>query len=284
MNLPASSCVKARHLLLVDDEDNVLNALVRVLRKDGYTLYTAKSVAQAFEILAENPIEVVLSDQRMPEQNGTVFLSEVKRTYPNTVRLMLSGYTEVGAVTEAINEGAIYKFLTKPWDDGQLRANIREAFQRFEIEAQNQRLHREIENVNADLLQLNHVLEQELHARNMRIRRDSSVACVMQEMIDHLPLGILGIDNGGEVVWINRHASRCLGSEEHELLGSTVDCLPEPLRSLLDHFLMFDDADALTEVVQCGESRLQVDIKPMGIQSQSEGCLIILSQLTRVLS
>ncbi|MFN7505762.1 MAG: response regulator, partial [Limnobacter sp.] len=193
MNQPVAQ-VKSQHLLLVDDEENVLNALVRVLRRDGYTLYTAKSVNQAFEILANNPIEVVLSDQRMPEKNGTVFLSEVKRSYPNTVRLMLSGYTEVGAVTEAINEGAIYKFLTKPWDDGQLRANIREAFHRFEIEAQNQRLHHEIEKVNADLLQLNHVLEQELHARNMRIRRDSSVACVMQEIIDHLPLGVLGID------------------------------------------------------------------------------------------
>ena len=276
----ASSIEKPRHLLLVDDEENVLNALVRVLRRDGYTLYTATSVAQAFEILAMHPIEVVLSDQRMPEQNGTVFLSNVKRDYPTTVRLMLSGYTEVGAVTEAINEGSIYKFLTKPWDDGQLRANIREAFHRFEIEAQNQRLHREIESVNADLLQLNHVLEQELHAKNLRIRRDSSVACVMQEMIDHLPLGILGLDTAGELVWMNRRAAYFLNREGSELLGGTVDSLPESIRILLEDYLMWDEANATTESIIVGSKVLQVDIKPMGLHSRSEGCLVILTDLT----
>jgi FixJ family two-component response regulator len=283
VNQPVAQ-VKSQHLLLVDDEENVLNALVRVLRRDGYTLYTAKSVNQAFEILANNPIEVVLSDQRMPEKNGTVFLSEVKRSYPNTVRLMLSGYTEVGAVTEAINEGAIYKFLTKPWDDGQLRANIREAFHRFEIEAQNQRLHHEIEKVNADLLQLNHVLEQELHARNMRIRRDSSVACVMQEIIDHLPLGVLGIDTAGELVWMNKNACLFLGCKEAELLGGSIDCLPEPLRSQLDNYLMSDATGEFSELIQCDAALLQLDIKPMGVTSRSEGYLILLSKAEEAIS
>jgi FixJ family two-component response regulator len=283
VNQPVAQ-VKSQHLLLVDDEENVLNALVRVLRRDGYTLYIAKSVNQAFEILANNPIEVVLSDQRMPEKNGTVFLSEVKRSYPNTVRLMLSGYTEVGAVTEAINEGAIYKFLTKPWDDGQLRANIREAFHRFEIEAQNQRLHHEIEKVNADLLQLNHVLEQELHARNMRIRRDSSVACVMQEIIDHLPLGVLGIDTAGELVWMNKNACLFLGCKEAELLGGSIDCLPEPLRSQLDNYLMSDATGEFSELIQCDAALLQLDIKPMGVTSRSEGYLILLSKAEEAIS
>jgi diguanylate cyclase (GGDEF)-like protein len=115
-------------LLLVDDEPNILRALTRTLRRDGYRILTAGSARQAFELLAENEVQVVLSDQRMPAMSGTDFLGEVKSLYPDTVRLVLSGYTDLAAVTEAINRGAIYRFLTKPWVDEQLREHVREAF------------------------------------------------------------------------------------------------------------------------------------------------------------
>ncbi len=115
-------------LLLVDDEENILSAVNRVLRRDGYRIYMATSAAEAFDILARNDVEVILSDQRMPGVSGTEFLSKVKEMYPRTVRIMLSGYTDLKAVTEAINRGAIYKFLIKPWDDEDLRAQIRAAF------------------------------------------------------------------------------------------------------------------------------------------------------------
>jgi len=115
-------------LLLVDDEPNILRALVRVLRNDGYRILTADGARAAFELLASNEVQVVLSDQRMPEICGTDFLSEVKSLYPHTVRMVLSGYTDLATITEAINRGAIYRFLTKPWEDESLRAHIREAF------------------------------------------------------------------------------------------------------------------------------------------------------------
>jgi diguanylate cyclase (GGDEF)-like protein/PAS domain S-box-containing protein len=115
-------------LLLVDDEPNILNALKRLLRRDGYNILTATSPAAAFDLLAQNPVQVVVSDQRMPEMNGTEFLSRVKQLYPETIRIVLSGYTDLETVTEAINRGAIYRFLTKPWEDDALRSQIREAF------------------------------------------------------------------------------------------------------------------------------------------------------------
>lgn len=118
-------------LLLLDDEKNILRALSRVLRQDGYQILTATKAQDAFELLAKHEVQVILSDQRMPEMNGTEFLSTVKELYPDTIRIILSGYTDLKSVTEAINEGAIYKFLTKPWDDGQLRSNVHEAFQHF---------------------------------------------------------------------------------------------------------------------------------------------------------
>jgi diguanylate cyclase (GGDEF)-like protein/PAS domain S-box-containing protein len=114
-------------LLLVDDEPNILRALTRTLRRDGYRILSAGGAAEAFEVLAQHEVQVILSDQRMPQMCGTDFLSQVKALYPQTVRIVLSGYTDLESVTEAINRGAIYRFLTKPWEDGPLRAHIKEA-------------------------------------------------------------------------------------------------------------------------------------------------------------
>lgn len=116
-------------LLLLDDEQNILKALTRILRRDGYRILSTTSIKEAFSLLAENEVQVIISDQRMPEMSGTEFLSRVKKIHPNTVRIVLSGYTDLKSVTDAINEGAIYKFLTKPWDDGQIRDHIHKAFQ-----------------------------------------------------------------------------------------------------------------------------------------------------------
>jgi diguanylate cyclase (GGDEF)-like protein/PAS domain S-box-containing protein len=120
-------------LLLLDDEENILRALSRVLRRDGYQILVARSAQDAFALLAKHDVHVILSDQRMPEMNGTEFLRRVKDLYPNTVRIVLSGYTDLKSVTDAINQGAIYKFLTKPWDDKELRSTIAQAFQHHDL-------------------------------------------------------------------------------------------------------------------------------------------------------
>jgi response regulator RpfG family c-di-GMP phosphodiesterase len=115
-------------LLLVDDEENNLKALRRVFRNEGYRIHTAGSAREAFEILANVPIGVIVSDQRMPGMSGTEFLARVKALYPDTIRIVLSGYTDLATVTSMVNEGAIYKFITKPWNDEALRQDIRQAF------------------------------------------------------------------------------------------------------------------------------------------------------------
>jgi diguanylate cyclase (GGDEF)-like protein len=124
-----------RTLLLLDDEENVLRSLVRLFRRDGYQILTANSVAEAFDLLASNSVQVILSDQRMPDMSGTEFLTRVRDLYPDTVRLILSGYTDLATITEAINLGAIYRFLTKPWNDDELREHIRDGFRAYERRA-----------------------------------------------------------------------------------------------------------------------------------------------------
>lgn len=115
-------------LLIVDDEENILNALQRIFVEDGYQIYTALSGEEALKILANTPVQVVISDQNMPNMKGAQFLSIVKTKYPLTTRIILSAYSDFDLLIEAINNGAIYKFLTKPWDDTTLRQVIRDAF------------------------------------------------------------------------------------------------------------------------------------------------------------
>jgi diguanylate cyclase (GGDEF)-like protein/PAS domain S-box-containing protein len=115
-------------LLLVDDEAYVLSSLTRLLRTDGYQILTARSAAEGFELLALNDVQVIVCDQRMPEMSGTEFFDRVKDMYPATFRIVLSGYTDLESIMEAINLGSIYRFYTKPWDNALLRENVREAF------------------------------------------------------------------------------------------------------------------------------------------------------------
>ncbi len=117
--------VEARStVLFVDDEVNILSSIKRTLRREGYEILTANSAAEGFSLLARNSVQVIVSDQRMPEMNGTEFLSRVKNLYPETVRMVLSGYSEISAVTDSINKGAVYRFMLKPWDDEQLKEEI----------------------------------------------------------------------------------------------------------------------------------------------------------------
>jgi diguanylate cyclase (GGDEF)-like protein/PAS domain S-box-containing protein len=115
-------------LLIVDDEVNVTSALHRLLRLDGYRILIAHTPEAGFELLARHSVQVILCDQVMPAMRGTEFLSKVKDLYPHTIRIVLSGYTQLESVLGAINRGAIYRFFTKPWDDEILRDNVREAF------------------------------------------------------------------------------------------------------------------------------------------------------------
>jgi len=128
---PATDEGNLQTLLIVDDDLNVLASLHRLFRRDNYRVLTAASPAEGFELLALHPVQVILCDQRMPVMNGTEFLSKVKEMYPDTIRIILSGYTGVETVLDSINRGAIYRFYTKPWNDTELRDNVRLAFREY---------------------------------------------------------------------------------------------------------------------------------------------------------
>lgn len=122
-----------RVLLLVDDEKNILTSLNRILYREGYRILTATSGEEGLELMAKHRVGVVVSDQRMTGMTGVEFLRRVKLMHPNAVRMILSGYTDIDTLTDAINKGEIYQFINKPWDNNALLATIREAFSRHDL-------------------------------------------------------------------------------------------------------------------------------------------------------
>jgi two-component system NtrC family sensor kinase len=115
-------------LLFVDDEENILHSIERMFHDAGYTILTAKSGHAGLAILETGPpVQVVVSDYRMPGMSGVEFLQAVARRWPETVRIVLSGYADTPSVIGAINEGGIYKFISKPWNDDELRLAVANA-------------------------------------------------------------------------------------------------------------------------------------------------------------
>jgi response regulator RpfG family c-di-GMP phosphodiesterase len=151
----------------VDDEDNILAALRRLLRRDGYEILTARNGDEALRCLAEHPVDVILSDQRMPGMTGVEFLHRAAALYPDTVR-MTSGFTDLQSIIDAVNEGAVYKFLTKPWDDDRLRAHVAEAFRRKGMADENRRLTAEVAGANSALAHVNAQLSAALERQRSR--------------------------------------------------------------------------------------------------------------------
>ncbi len=133
-----------RIVLLIDDESNIISALTRVLRRKGFRIVGTTSIKEGFELMAIHQPGVVICDQRMPEMTGTEFLRRIKDIYPDTIRIVLSGYTELNSVIDAVNHGEVYKFLTKPWEDEALCQVIGDAFNIYELRQENRDLSRKL--------------------------------------------------------------------------------------------------------------------------------------------
>ncbi|MDP2963451.1 MAG: ATPase, T2SS/T4P/T4SS family [Sulfurimicrobium sp.] len=120
-------------LLLVDDEPNVLKALQRVFRQENYLVATAPNPGEALKLMSQGEFHLVISDYMMPGMTGAEFLKQVKSLYPETIRIMLTGHADTGAVMGAVNEGAVYKFILKPWNDDDLRITVALALEQFDL-------------------------------------------------------------------------------------------------------------------------------------------------------
>ena len=215
---------------------------------------------------------MIVSDQRMPKMTGVEFLREVKRRYPDTVRIVLSGYTDLQSVTAAINEGAIYKFLTKPWDDELLRADVREAFGIYELRWENRRLARELKEANEALARFNLELEKRVEEKARHLQLNAASLKLSQELLNLLPVAVIGIDNDGMIVFANQLA--------HRLLDDSPSLLERPLQAILPQVAAAlrhaDDGWLAQPILLADACWARVSVQSLGQAPQTRGRLITL--------
>jgi len=258
----------SRTLLLVDDEPNILAALKRLFRPDGYIICTAGSGQEGLEILRQSQVDVIVSDQRMPNMTGVEFLRQAKERCPNTMRLVLSGYTELQSITDAINEGAIYKFLTKPWDDQQLRNQISDAFMQKEMFDENRRLELKIRTANQELATANRQLAEILGQKERQLHRDEISLEIAREALEHIPIPMLGLDEDGMIAFAN-NATENLLSKDAAILGSNIDEILPAFNDMLE-----THSEGVNFSLHMPGFRYQANWRRMGALSRSRGKLI----------
>ncbi len=207
-------------ILCVDDEQNVLNALRRLFLDEEYEIHTANSGDDGLRVQERENAQIIISDYRMPSMNGVEFLQEVNKRWPDTVRIVLSGYADTAAIVDAINEGQIYKFIAKPWNDNELKVAIANAIERYHLFKKNLELTLELQQKNSDLEKL-------LSERTAILEQRSLMLANFQHIIDAIPVGVLGIDNNGMLVQANKEWFRVLRGD-FSALGQNLDTFMTP--------------------------------------------------------
>ncbi|HUT52865.1 MAG TPA: ATP-binding protein [bacterium] len=184
-------------VLLVDDEVNVLRSLKRVLRSEGYSIVSAESGEKGLEVLASHPVHLIVSDQRMPGMSGIEFLTRAKKNWPDAVRVMLTGYSDLRTAEDAINTVEIYRFLAKPWNDEDLKVTVKEGLRNWALKDYNRRLQARIEEQNQELWELNHDLELKVEERTRALKEAQA------RMLQSEKMASVGLLAGGVAHEIN---------------------------------------------------------------------------------
>lgn len=192
---PTSEGGPEHRLLFVDDEENILHALRRIFRKEPYEILTAVSPKEGLELLASQPVALVISDHRMPEMEGTEFLAKVREKNPDIMRIMLTGYADMKAAMEAINQSQVYRYITKPWNDDDLRLTVREALRQFELVQSNRELNELVKEQNKELYDINRSLESKVRERTKELEaRNRELEAGFHDMLE-LFMGLMEMKN-----------------------------------------------------------------------------------------
>ena len=167
--------IKSATVLFVDDEANILASLRRLFRNEGYTIRVAEGGAQGLEVLEHEAVDMVVSDMRMPEMDGATFLAKVSERWPTTVRILLTGYADLTSTIAAINQGHIFRYISKPWEDNDLKLTVRQGLEQRILRRERDRLLKLIRKQNLQLKELNSNLEAKVVSRTEEIRQTADM-------------------------------------------------------------------------------------------------------------
>jgi FixJ family two-component response regulator len=171
-------------LLFVDDEQQVLSAIKRMLIDEPYEQHYASSGEEALSVIKEHPVDVIISDMRMPVMDGVAFLEQSRDILPDAVRIILSGQSDLLSVMQAINRGGIWRFIGKPWNDEDMKCTIRNAFDLYAVRRERMRLLEELAQKNKELESINRELEQRVLQRTALIEAQKRLLHLMIDGMD----------------------------------------------------------------------------------------------------
>jgi len=157
-------------VLVVDDEPNVLRSIQRLFRREPLRVLTTTDPHEALALLEREPVHVIMADQRMPGMTGIQLVQQVKERRPDVMRIVFTGYVDMNTAIDAINKGEVFRFVTKPWQDEDLKQVVRQALTQYELVAENRKLMNLIERQNLRLRQLNQQLEEEIAERTEAVK------------------------------------------------------------------------------------------------------------------
>lgn len=257
-------------ILIVDDEEFIINSLKRLLHRDGYRILTALNSIDGYKILKENHVQLVISDQRMPGESGTEFLARIRNDFPDVIRTIISGYTDVDSITESINRGDIFKFFYKPWDENNLRLEIKHCIDQYVLINKNRELNEIIENKNRELeiikdelVRINQNLETIVEQRTKGLEIQNQALELVRVIFEDMPLPVLCISADGMIAMLNRKASTL----EHENFKF------EPGRNI-GEFLPGNIKEPFDRTINSGEQNIIDDCYVMGMK-----CKILIAPL-----
>jgi len=178
---------KPRHsILIVDDEESILRSLVRLFRNEGYDIATAVGGSEGLKKIGEapSPFSLIISDQRMPEMTGDRFLAEARKLTPDTMRVLLTGYSDMEAIVEAINKGGVHRYFSKPWKDEELLLQVRQVLEQYGLVMENRRLHELTKKQNEELAELNSGLENKVREKTAEIQKKNEALIFMNRELE----------------------------------------------------------------------------------------------------
>jgi FixJ family two-component response regulator len=269
-----SSPKPVRRVMIVDDETKIISALRRLLRQEDYEIVTANTGNEALALLEAQPVSLIISDFRMPSMNGVDLLHEVCKRWPETIRIILSGYSEVKAIISAINEGAIYKFMTKPWNDEEIKLNIRRALEQHELELENKRLTDDIAAQNDRLKELNELLK-------VQVTDASAGLSSSQELLECMGAGVLALDDSDLIVGANHCANRMIATGSAELIGLPAQLALPPAMCDMIGQARTSDTHGVACDFELNDRHLQCRMNPFEVQGVRRGSVITIWENTR---
>jgi CheY-like chemotaxis protein len=243
-------------ILVVDDEEAILETMTFTFQ-DDYDVFTSNDPRKALDILDENaPFAAVLTDQRMPEMSGVEFVSEVWRRHPNTVRMILTGFSDMDAIIQAINDGHVYSYIPKPWEPDQLKQVMKQAIEHYKLTVENERLLANVQRANVFL------------------------AAVM----DELDTGAIAVDSDDVVQAVNRPVREYMGLDEIPTGVRLKDCVGsrsfEAIENAAIAMAAGDAGGAVFEDVDVDEHRFRVTTRELAADGASIGRVILFREIS----